>query len=73
MSTCNRLELDTLGSRPILPKNSPRTLLQVCSVEANELKEMKLIFKSGKADGPYTAFHVPITRGHYTSQPVFKF
>ena len=25
MSTCNWLDLETLGSRPIMPKNLPRT------------------------------------------------
>ena len=25
MSTCNRLDLETLGSQPIMPKNLPRT------------------------------------------------
>ena len=25
MSTCNRLDLQTLGSQPIMPKNSPNT------------------------------------------------
>ena len=26
VSTCHRLDLQTLGSRPVMPKNSPRSL-----------------------------------------------
>ena len=28
MSTCNRLDLQTLGSQPVMPKKSPGSLLQ---------------------------------------------
>ena len=34
MSTCNRLDLQTLGSQPLMPKNLPdRSLLQIAEAE----------------------------------------
>jgi hypothetical protein len=43
MSTCNRLDLQTLGSQPIMPKNLPDHCNRVCTFEGCPEK-LKLSF-----------------------------
>jgi hypothetical protein len=50
MSTCNRLDLQTLGSQPIMPKNFPRSLTRIVGTQTTSSKVGQILLTKKKPE-----------------------